>query len=91
MGRVHLIPRKHRERRGGTRRYSEYEDRQGKPSLSLPFSLDPFPPPCRVSSRTAVTELVGGGGEEEEEKPSDYRLEGGEEVGLNMRSGCSLD
>lgn len=29
--------------------------------------------------------------EEEEEEPSDYRLEGGEEVGLNMRSRCWLD
>lgn len=58
--------------------------------------MTPFPPPCRVSGRMAVRELVSGGGEEEEEeekqeKPSDYRLEGGEEVGLNIRCGCSLD
>lgn len=44
----------------------------------------------------AVRELVSGGREEEkeeekQEKPSDYRLEGGEEVGLNIRSGCLLD
>lgn len=43
----------------------------------------------------AVRESVGGGREEEEEekqeKPSDYRLEGGEEVGLNIPSGCLLD